>query len=142
VADGDVLILASNSGGNAVVTEMARLARERRVAVIAITSLRHATSEVAREQPGRRLHDLADVTIDNGGYVGDAAISIDGLAAPVGPTSTVVGAAIVNALVSETVERLVQRGLQPEVYTSANVAGGDARNERFRGRERRPGLRA
>ena len=48
------------------------------------------------------------------------------------PTSTVIGAAIVNALVAEVVERLVARGIVPEVYVSGNVAGGDAANERFR----------
>ena len=79
----------------------------------------------------QRLHELADVVIDNGGCVGDAAVRIDGLAPAVGPTSTVVGAAIVNALVVEAVERLVREGVQPEVFTSANVAGGDALNERL-----------
>jgi uncharacterized phosphosugar-binding protein len=132
VAAGDVLLIASNSGSNAVVTEMARLAHERGAAIIAVTSLDHATSEVAREQTGQaRLHELADVTIDNGGSVGDAAVRIEGIPTPVGPTSSVVGAAIVNALVAETVERLVRSGEMPEVFTSANVAGGDALNERL-----------
>jgi uncharacterized phosphosugar-binding protein len=131
MAAGDVLVIASNSGSNAVVTEMARLARERGVAVIAITSLEHATSEAARERPAQRLHELADVTIDNGGCVGDAAIHIEGLSTAVGPTSTVIGAAVVNALVAEAVERLVRDGVTPEVFTSANVAGGDALNERL-----------
>ena len=70
-----------------------------------------------------------DVAIDNGGVVGDAAIAIEGLPGPVGPTSTVAGAAIVNAIVAETVERLVARGIVPEVFISSNVAGGDAAND-------------
>jgi uncharacterized phosphosugar-binding protein len=49
----------------------------------------------------------------------------------VGPTSTVVGAAIVNALVAETVERLVRAGFTPDVFTSANLAGGDDLNARI-----------
>ena len=89
---------------------MARLAHEHGVTVIAITSLAHATSESAREQGGPALHELADVVIDNGGCVGDAAVRIEGLAPAVGPTSTVVGAAIVNALVAEATERLVRAG--------------------------------
>jgi uncharacterized phosphosugar-binding protein len=131
LAAGDVLIIASNSGGNTVVTEMAQLARDRAVAVIAITSLAHATSEAARARADAHLHDLADVVIDNGGSVGDAAVRIEALATAVGPTSTVVGAAIVNALVAETVERLVRAGLAPDVFTSANVTGGDALNARI-----------
>ena len=39
------------------------------------------------------------------------------------------GAAIVNALVAEAVERLIGRGIVPEVFISSNVAGGDAANE-------------
>jgi uncharacterized phosphosugar-binding protein len=135
LAAGDVLVIASNSGSNAVITEMARLARDRGLHTIAITSLQHATSESARAHGAPRLHDLVDVSIDNGGAVGDAAIDIEGLSTRVGPTSTVVGAAVENALVAEVVERLVRRGIVPAVFTSANVAGGDARNEAHLGSE-------
>jgi uncharacterized phosphosugar-binding protein len=130
---GDVLLIGSNSGGNAVSTELARLARERGVHTIGITSLAHATSAQARSSGGPRLHQLVDVAIDNGGVLGDAAVAIDGLAPRVAPTSTVVGAAIVNALVSEVVERLVRQGIVPELYMSSNVAGGDAANRGFLG---------
>jgi uncharacterized phosphosugar-binding protein len=128
---GDVLVLASNSGSNAVTTELARLARDAGVRTVAITSLRHATSDAARVHDGVRLHELVDVAIDNGGAVGDAAVEVDGLGPRVAPTSTVVGAAILEALVAEVAERLVARGLMPEVYASSNVAGGDAVNDRY-----------
>jgi uncharacterized phosphosugar-binding protein len=130
VATGDVLVIASNSGGNRVVTEMAQVARARGLRLVAITSLGHATSGEARQRDGLRLHELVDVAIDNGGVVGDAAIAIEGVPARVAPTSTVVGAAIANALVAEVTERLVRRGIVPDVFTSSNVAGGDAVNER------------
>lgn len=128
---GDALVLASNSGSNAVTTELARLAHDAGVRTIAITSLRHATSDAARVHGGQRLHELADVVIDNLGEVGDAAVAIEGLDTRVAPTSTVVGAAILEALVAEVAERLVARGIVPEVYASSNVAGGDAANDRY-----------
>ncbi len=128
---GDVLLIASNSGSNAVTVDLARLAQDSGVHTIAITSLGHATSPLTRARGGPRLHEIAEVVIDNGGVVGDAAVDIDGLATRVAPTSTVVGAAIVNALVAETVERLVARDVIPEIYASSNVAGGDAANQRF-----------
>lgn len=131
LAPGDVLVLASNSGSNAVTTELARLAREAGASTIAITSLRHATSDAARVNGGQRLHELVDVAIDNGGAVGDAAVAIEGLETRVAPTSTVVGAAILEALVAEVAERLVARGVVPEVFASSNVAGGDAANDRY-----------
>jgi uncharacterized phosphosugar-binding protein len=96
---------------------------------IAITSLEHATSDAVRELAQERRHDLVDVAIDNGGAVGDASIKVDGLVTRVAPTSTVTGAAIVNALVAETVERLVVRGIVPQVFSSSNVIGGDAVNQ-------------
>ena len=134
IRSGDVLIVASNSGSNAVTSELARLARAAGARVIAVTSLRHATSSAARATALPRLHELADVVIDNGGCVGDAAVEIDGLASRVAPTSTVVGAAIVNAIEAEAVGILVERGAEPEVFASSNVEGGDAVNAALLGR--------
>ncbi len=131
VAAGDVLIIASNSGGNAVTSEMAQRVRRDGARVIAVTSLQHATSPRARASEGPRLHELADIVIDNGGRVGDAAVDIDGLDRPIAPTSTVVGAAILNAVVAEAVQMLVDRGIVPDVYASSNTAGGDAANARL-----------
>jgi uncharacterized phosphosugar-binding protein len=133
MVEGDVLVVASNSGSNAVASRLAQRARDAGVRVIAVTSLGHATSPEARANPLPRLHELADVVIDNGGVVGDAAIEIDGFERRVGPTSTVVGAAMLNAIVAEAVERLVARGITPDVYASSNIEGGDKINERLRG---------
>ena len=124
----DVLIVASNSGGNAVVQELAASVHASGVPVIAIVSRRHASSRAARAADSANLQDVADVVIDNGGAVGDAAVEIQGLERRVGPTSTVVGAAIVNAIVAEAVDRLVARGVRPDVFVSSNVVGGDEAN--------------
>jgi len=128
MAEGDALIVASNSGGNAVVSTLARLAEDGGVRTIAIMSRAHATSPAARKTGVPRLHEIASVVIDNGGCVGDAAIEIEGFATRVAPTSTVVGAAILNAMVAEAVQLLVARGVSPEVFLSANLEGGDAAN--------------
>jgi len=137
MAPGDACIIASNSGGNAVITEFARLTREAGVRTIGITNLRHATSPRARTSDGPRLHELVEVAIDNGGVVGDAAVTVEGLPGPVGPTSTVAGAAIVNAMVAEAVERLIARGIVPEVFVSSNLAGGDEANDARKAAARR-----
>lgn len=131
IAAGDVLIVASNSGSNAVASRLAQLARETGALVIAVTSLRHASSREARANDLPRLHQLADLVIDNGGAVGDAAVEIPGFDRKVAPTSTVVGAAILNAVVAEAVQLLVDRGVSPEVYVSSNTAGGDEANAAF-----------
>jgi uncharacterized phosphosugar-binding protein len=128
---GDVLIVASNSGGNAAPSRFAQLARDAGLSVIAITSLQHATAADARSTELPRLHELADVVIDNGGIPGDAAIDIHGFERRVGPTSTVVGAAAVNAIVVEAIDILVARGISPDVYVSGNLQRGDAANAGF-----------
>jgi uncharacterized phosphosugar-binding protein len=131
MAEGDVLVVASNSGGNVVGSVLAQRARDRGVRVIAIESVAHATSKSRRHKDVPLLDAIADVVVDNGGCVGDAAVAIDGFTTRVAPTSTVTGAAILNAMVAEAVGILVERGTPPEVYTSANLDGGDATNARF-----------
>lgn len=124
----DVLIVISNSGGNAACVEMAQAAVARGIPIIALTSLRHATAAAARSGSGPRLHDVADVVLDNRGRPGDACADLDGLAVAVGPTSTAVGAAILNAVVVEAVRLVLTRGGSPDVFASSNVEGGDAVN--------------
>ncbi len=131
IARNDVLIVASNSGSNAVSSRLVQLVRDRGTRVVAITSVAHATSPHARPNELPRLHQLADVVIDNGGAVGDAAIDIRGFDRKVAPTSTVIGAAILNTIVAEAVQLLVDRGIVPEVYTSSNTEGGDEANRGY-----------
>ncbi len=139
IRGGDVLLVVSNSGGNAVAVEMAQAAGRRGLATIALTSVRHATDAAARAGAGTaRLHEVVDVVLDNGGRPGDACVEVADLV--VAPTSTVVGAALLQAVVAETVELLVDRGVTPEVFRSSNLAGGDAHNaelaRRYAGRVR------
>jgi uncharacterized phosphosugar-binding protein len=127
---GDVLILASVSGRNAVVIDMAIAAREAGLTVIGITSLAYTSGVASRHPSGKKLADLCDVLIDNVAPYGDAAVELPGFSQKVGPLSSLTGIAIVNALVAEVVSQLVQRGIQPPVFMSANVDGGDAYNAR------------
>lgn len=131
----DCLIVASNSGGNAVCEGIARRAREVGVAIIVILSRRHQAGVVS-SRPGPGLVDLADVIIDNHGEVGDACVDIDGLATKVAASSTVAGAAIVNAVMAAAIEMLVDRGCAPDVFSSANVPGGDEKNAAIAARYR------
>jgi uncharacterized phosphosugar-binding protein/N-acetylglucosamine kinase-like BadF-type ATPase len=121
----DVLIVASNSGGNSVSIELAQRAHDHGVLVVALTSLTHARSAQARSNAGPRLHEIADVVLDNHGVVGDAALPITGIDCRVGATSTVVGAALLQALAAEIVACMIDKGVEPEVFASSNTAGGD-----------------
>lgn len=131
VKEGDVLILHSVSGRNNVPVEMALEAKARGVFTIAITNLAYSNSVTSRHPSGKRLFEVCDLTLDNKGCVGDAAVELDGLAEKIGPTSTAVGAAMVNALVIETVGGMLADGVVPPVFMSANLDGGDAHNRKI-----------
>ncbi len=126
---GDVLILHSVSGRNAVPADMAVAAKENGVTTICITNLDYSASVASRHPSGKRLFELCDVVIDNKGEKGDAAVRIDGLPEKIGPTSTAVGTALVNALVIDAVNVMIADGIVPPVLMSANLDGGDAHNE-------------
>lgn len=124
---GDVMLVFSNSGRNAVALELATEARRRGVAVIAVTSLRHSRATSPR-LGDLRLFELADVVIDNGGVPGDAIVELDGFDRAVAPTSSAVGAAIVNAVVAEASGLLLERGVEPRIFASSNTDHGDDLN--------------
>ncbi len=130
VAEGDVLILHSVSGRNSVPVDMALCAAGKGVATVAITNLNYSRAVNSRHPSGKRLFEVCDFVIDNMGDVGDAAVEIDGLPEKIGPTSTAVGAALINALVIDSVNRMIRDGIVPPVLMSANIDGGDEHNER------------
>ena len=47
------------------------------------------------------------------------------------PTSSITGITIAQALVCQVVDNLVQAGIEPPVFKSSNVDGGDAHNHRM-----------
>lgn len=121
LAAGDVLVIASNSGRNAVPVEMALAARDLGITTIAITSLQHSQAFPSRHPSGKRLFEVAEVVLDNGGVPGDAALELPGLPRKVGPTSTLVGALLLNALVVRAIELALESGHVPEIYASSNA---------------------
>jgi uncharacterized phosphosugar-binding protein len=137
---GDVLLIASNSGRNAVPIEAALEARQLGLKVIALTSLAHSQSVPSRHPSGKKLAELADVVLDNCGRPGDAALEVADLPGRLCPTSTTIGVTLLHWLVYEVVQRLLERGITPEVTISANLPGGDAHNAagfaRYRARAR------
>ena len=130
VAAGDVLLIASNSGRNAVPIELALAARARGLKVVAITNFAHARDWPSRHSSGKNLAEVSDLAIDNCGVSGDACLEISGLPTRVGPTSTITGALIVNLIVAQGIENALALGTTPEIYVSSN-SNGDTSNERL-----------
>lgn len=130
MAPPDVLLVISQSGRNAVPIEVAEAARARGIRTIAITSLLHAAGQPSRHSSGRHLHEVVDLTIDNGTSNGDCAISLtNGL--PMGPLSGVMGALLGQILVIGAADQLLAWGVEPPVFRSGNVDGGREWNEKL-----------
>lgn len=125
VARGDVLIVASNSGRNAVPIDLALEGRRLGLRVIAITNLEHSRTWPARHSGGKNLADVAELTIDNCGVNGDACLAVPGLPGKIGPTTTSTGALIINALIVQGIENAIRAGKAPEIYISSNSNGDD-----------------
>jgi uncharacterized phosphosugar-binding protein len=119
---GDVLLVISNSGSNGLPVEVALRGRQSGLLVIALTSVSFSSSIDARHPSGRRLFETANLVLDNYGQPGDACLQVPGVEPLCGPTSTAVGAALLHALMAETIGRLAQEGLAPPVFVSGNFS--------------------
>ncbi len=128
---GDVVIIVSVSGRNAVPVEAAAHVKSLGALVIGVTSRAFTAAVTPRNRLGQKLIDLADIVIDNLAPPGDAVLSIEGLPEKFTPVSGVSSVAILHALMAETIERLIARGVTPPVYLSGNVDGGAAHNDRL-----------
>ncbi|MFD6417244.1 SIS domain-containing protein [Streptomyces sp. NPDC060194] len=127
---GDVLVIISLSGRNALPVEMALNARALGLKVVGLTSVAYAQETKSRHVSGTFLKDHCDVVIDSHIAVGDAELAADGVEAPFGPASTVVTSAVMQAVVATAAGELAVRGVQPPMLRSGNVDGGHDWNGR------------
>jgi uncharacterized phosphosugar-binding protein len=143
VNDG-VLIIVNAYGINAMCIDVALEARRRGIPTIGVTS-RAFAEKVPADHPARHpskknLFEVVDVHIDCHMPFGDAVVSIEGLQQKVAPVSTLVNCFTLNLLVIKTVEKLLEKGITPPIWTSANIPGGDQANKeyikRYKGRIR------
>ena len=118
----DAMVVFSARGVTANPIEMAMGARRRGLPVIAVTSVAESRAAALGHSSGTRLLDHADVVIDLGTPVGDALVTIDGLATPVGPGSSVTAVAVVNEIKVRTADLLVAG--RPAAGADQRVGGG------------------
>ena len=126
---GDVLILHSVSGRNAVTIDMGLEAKKLGIKVIVITNLMYTNLVTSRHSSNLKLKDVGDIVIDNCGEFEDSSQKITGVDQKMGPTSTIIGAFIVNGITLKVAEKLVEKGIEVPVFHSANIDGGDEHNK-------------
>jgi len=127
----DAFIVVSTSGIRPVIVEMAVGARRRGMPVIGIVSRLHCERSQPAHSSGKKLIDVSDIVIDNHCPPGDCVYEVDGLEWRTGPVSTVTGAMIMNMLRCEVAERLVARGVKPELLPSHQFVGDSSAAEQL-----------
>ncbi|MEX0600259.1 MAG: hypothetical protein WD205_06435, partial [Rhodothermales bacterium] len=80
---------------------------------------------------GKKLIDVADVVLDNHCPPGDCVLELEGMEWRTGPTSTITGAMIINMLRCEVAEKMLERGVKPEVLPSHQFVGNTSADEQL-----------
>lgn len=134
----DVFIIASNSGVNEAIVDVAQQVKSHDHVLIAVTSMAHSTHVASHAASGKKLYELADIVIDNCGPYGDALLEMPNGKGKACSVSSLTGALIGQMLTAETIRILSDRGIEPPVLVSANVPGGRERGrilrEKYAGR--------
>ena len=121
----DVLLAISTSGCNAVTIDVALEAKRLGMFVVALTALDHARGSSSKHDSGRKLFEVADLTIDQRAPAGDSAVWIEGLETPVAPVSSVTGCTVINLLKADVARLLTEAGQPPKVLTAACHLGAE-----------------
>jgi uncharacterized phosphosugar-binding protein len=120
VTSADVVLIASNSGRNGAIVELALECRRLGIYTAAFTSRAHSAAVESRHPSGRRLLEIADAVVDNHCPLGDATIEIEGVGR-VCAASTVSFAVLAQMLNAAVIGALARRGQAVHAIVSANV---------------------
>ena len=119
---GETIIVISNSGKNSSPIEVALHAKQRGLVVVGLTCVEMSRTAATVHPGGRKLHEIADYVLDNGGVPGDAITPVsEGVSA--GPTSTLIGATLLNLLALEVIDWLKAGGHPLPILRSQNLPG-------------------
>lgn len=127
----DTLILISNSGRNPLGIEMAMGAKAIGVHLIVVTASDVASASTSRHSSGKMLHEFADVVLDNRSIFGDSCLDVEGLPVKVGGTSLYTGCMLLDCVMLDALDILMQKGVNPPLFMSANVDGGPEFNQKY-----------
>ena len=127
--ENDVILISSNSGRNSLPIELAIQCKELGMSVIAFTNLKHSINVTSRHCSKQKLYEVCDYVIDNCGEIGDAMMFVDNTKGKMGSSSSIVGMYMAQLLSMLLAQNLAKAGIEPPVFLSANVDGGDAWNQ-------------
>lgn len=132
--EGDILIVISNSGRNALPIEMAMRAKKEGIYTVALTNLHQSQNTVSRHPSGLRLFECVDLVMDNGVPDGDSLMEVGGV--KTGPGSSLSSIFLLDTVVTEALKILAAEGEPLPVFASQNVDGfnNDSLYEKYESR--------
>ena len=130
IREGEPIIIASNSGINTVPIEMALEGKAHGNPVIVLTSASVSLSATSRHSSGKRLCEVADIVIDTSVPKGDSVVTV-GEGLKTGSVSSVVCLYAVQKIAIGVVQKFADSGLEPPIFKSANLPGGDEYNAKL-----------
>ena len=126
---GDVLFVSSVSGRTAKVVDLAYEAEQLGIKVIALTSMEYAAKVDPVHPSGKKLYEIATLTLDNCAPAAEAMLDVDGIEAKFAAASGIASDYIMWSLTSVAVEELLKKGITPGILKSANYPGGNDYNK-------------
>ena len=126
---GDVLFVSSVSGRTAHVVDLAYEAVKMGINVIAFTSMEYAVQVEPVHPSGKKLYEIATLTLDNCAPAAEAMLEVDGIEAKFAAASGIASDYIMWNLTSVAVEKLLEKGITPGILKSANYPGGNDYNK-------------
>lgn len=123
IRKGDVMLVFSHGGLNAVGIEVLMEAKKRELRTVAVTSMDNYSKRTSTHSSGKKLADLADIVIDNCTPAEDALVKIEGWKAPVAAGSTVAFITIAMSIIAQVAQNMAAKGQTLPVFVSPNVSG-------------------
>lgn len=126
---GDVLVVSSVSGRTKSVVDLTWEMVARGVKVIAFTSMAYAVQVDPVHESGKKLYEMATLTLDNCAPAAEAMLVVEGIEARFAAASGIASDYIMWNVTSVVVEELLARGITPGILKSANYPGGNDYNK-------------
>lgn len=126
---GDVLFVSSVSGRTGHVVDLAYEAVQMGINVIAFTSMEYAVQVDPVHPSGKKLYEIATLTLDNCAPAAEAMLEVEGIEARFAAASGIASDYIMWNLTSVAVEKLLEKGITPGILKSANYPGGNDYNK-------------
>ncbi len=126
---GDVLFLSSVSGRSKGVVDLAWDCVNKGIIVIAFTSMVYASAVDPVHESGKKLHEIATLTLDNCAPAAEAMLEVEGIEAHFAAASGIASDYIMWSLTSVCVEKMLADGFTPGILKSANYPGGNDYNK-------------